>query len=168
MGAGKRAELGGIGRLWTLLDEHSEAVEYDLIGQGLRLGGLWTGDLSWRELRIVIDRLPPESATKTAMREALSEEDLAALSRTESKGYGPWSRVEHLLATVNDQIALLRWVTVSLSERVEKKPEQPAFYPRPGVARTAQPTAVDNAAGRAFLQKMRDERRHLQLVQKEA
>jgi len=166
VGAGQRAKPGGIERLWKLLDEHSEAVEYDLIGQGLRLGGLWTGDLTWRELQIVIDRLPPESATKTAMREALSEEDLAVLSGMESKGHGPWSRMEHLLAAVNDQVSLLRWVTVAIASK--EPPPQPALYPRPGVARPAQPKAVDHAAGRAHLQKMRDERRHLQLVQKEA
>jgi len=150
-------------RLWALLGEHSEAIEYDLIGQGLRLGGLWTGDLTWRQLNVIVDRLPPESATKTAMREALSDEELAALGDDDTTpSYGPWSRVEHLIAAAKDEIALLRWVTVAIATK--EQPPQPALYPRPGVARPVAAPKVDMAAGRAHLQKMRDAR-HLQLVQ---
>jgi hypothetical protein len=148
-------------RLRMLLDEHSEAVEFDLIGQGLRLGGLWTGELSWRELNVVIDRLPPESATKTAMREALSDEELKALGDKVGTNYGPWSKAEHLLAGISDKIAMLQWVTIALQS--PEKHEQPAQYPRPGVARPAAERKVDMAAATAHLQAMRDAR-HLQLV----
>src|SRR5690242_14164709 len=48
--------------LLDLLDEHGEAVEYDLIDAGLRLRWLGTEALSWRDLLVRVRLSPRGSA----------------------------------------------------------------------------------------------------------
>lgn len=84
--------------------------------------------LTWRRLRVLVDALPPESATKAEVMESLPPEMWAGREQTE---WGPWSRTDHLLAQLSDQLAQLRWVTVAAHST--RAPDQPEPMPRPGV-----------------------------------
>jgi hypothetical protein len=159
-------EPGGLISLYGLVSEHCEAVEADLVFRGVDLRGLWTGALSWRRLKVLIDHLPPESATKTAIRELHGEEFFAGISDPSApKLHGQWSRAEHLLATINDSVNDLSYLTLCLNIAKDKqRPERPARIPRPGVARPISNKPSDAAL--AFLAREREERRaHLTLVQ---
>ena len=57
-----RGEPPGIFGLLDLLEEHGEAVEYDLIALGLRLRDLGTERLTWRDLLVVVRQAPEGSA----------------------------------------------------------------------------------------------------------
>jgi hypothetical protein len=103
-------------------------------------------------LRVLVDHLPPESATKTAAREELTPEDLAAMPAP--SGYGPWSNVELRLADVHDA---LQWVIYAVYHSQGGKPKKPDPYPRPGVASKRQGRKV-SAEGLAYLQRLRENR----------
>lgn len=53
---------GGIAGLVGLLNEHGEAVEYDLLRLGLHIEWLGTPRLTWRDLQTVITQAPADSA----------------------------------------------------------------------------------------------------------
>lgn len=85
--------------------------------------------MTYRELGVLIDHLPPESATTTAIRDGMTAEQLAALPAP--AGHGPWSRTESLLADVCDR---LEWVIYAVYAAQGGKPDKPKPMPRPGVA----------------------------------
>ncbi|MFD7705718.1 hypothetical protein [Streptomyces sp. NPDC059786] len=95
---------------------------------------LHRGRLSWRRLRILIQGLPAESRTMTAMRNAMTAEELAALSEQGEPEKGRWSQTEQLLAVVADRIAELTYAySTSHTEKGKKKPRRPDPIRRPGV-----------------------------------
>jgi hypothetical protein len=82
-----------------------------------------------RRLRVLIEHLPPESATKTAIRNSIPAEEL------ERAGEGrpdlaPWSGTETLLAAVKDEIRLLRITLLAVNGN---KPGEFTPTPRPGI-----------------------------------
>lgn len=87
--------------------------------------------MTWRELGVLVDHLPPESATVTAIRDGMTPEQLAALPKPE--GYGPWSRMEALMADIYDQLGWLIYVVAAANGG---KPKEPKPMARPGVAST--------------------------------
>lgn len=118
--------------------------------RGLDLLDIFTGKLSFRRLRIVLDNLPPESAFRTALRDSMSPEDLAAASAeadvADSVSHGPWSLSDQLLASVADSLAVLVWAKGD--EKKRGKPPKP--IPRPGVdsgRRTVKPHVVEKLQG---------------------
>lgn len=114
-----------------MLDEHGEEVEFDLQRyHQVELTGLWTGDLSWRRLGVLVKHLPAESATKTALRNAVPVEQLK--DAVEVADYGPWSQTDMLLAELIDVARWLQWAKTKASEKVDTAPKP---YPRPGVER---------------------------------
>jgi hypothetical protein len=121
--------------LSELLEEHGEEIEYDLQHHHrVELTGLWTGDLSWRRLGVLVRNLPPESATKTALRNATPVEDLQDVVEDADREYGSWSQTDMLLAELID---VARWLQWSKTKAAEDRPnESPKPYPRPGVDRT--------------------------------
>lgn len=84
--------------------------------------------MTWRELGVLIDHLPSESATVTAIRDGMTPEQLAALPKPD--GHGPWSRVEALLADVYDQLG---WLIYAVAAANGGKPQEPKPMARPGV-----------------------------------
>lgn len=91
---------------------------------------MYRGGLSLRRLRVLITHLPPESATKTALRNAIPEDDLKAASGEARPDLAPWSGVEVLLAGIKDEITRGRHVAIAAAGG---KPEDFVPTPRPGI-----------------------------------
>lgn len=106
-------EAGGILGLLDVLDdpERRGALEYDLLSVGLRLDWLGSDRLDWRDLLVVHEQAPSESA----------------LARRHREG---WTDVALLLATVVDELRIANWLQ---TEDGAKGRNQPQPIPRPGV-----------------------------------
>lgn len=85
-----------------------------------------------RRLRVLIQRLPPESATMTAIRNALSPEELAEQADKGEPEKAPWSQVEQLLAVIADRVAGLTYAYTAANTQKGKKPSVPEPIRRPG------------------------------------
>lgn len=92
--------------------------------------GFYRGELSWRGLRVLIEHLPPESATMTALRNANPH---VVRDDGPDPAEGRWSQVEMLLAALVDDVRLLRWVYLTANAGKGTKPKQPEPISRPGV-----------------------------------
>ncbi|WP_431953980.1 DUF5361 domain-containing protein [Nocardia lijiangensis] len=108
------AEPGGILGLDALVQEHGEAIEYDLIGLGLRLRLLGTEALTWADLKAIVRHLPLESA----------------LLRVMYPDAHQWQVGQHLLAEVADSLRWLMWAKTDDGRRGRNRPD---LIPRPGV-----------------------------------
>lgn len=107
--------------------------------------------LTWRRLKVLIDRLPPESATKTAARDALTPAELDQLAKKTPDGDGAWSHLELLTAALVDAVHRLIHVTV-VANGGKAQPPQP--LPRPGVGKRRRKLTAE---GVAYLQQLRDQ-----------
>ncbi len=87
--------------------------------------------MTWRKLQNLVNRLPPESHTKTAARDELTDDELAELAEQPREGRGRWSHTDHLLAHLSDQLG---WVMYAIFAAQGGKPAKPNPYPRPGVS----------------------------------
>ena len=90
--------------------------------------------LSLRKIGVLVNYLPPESATITAIRNSVTPE-VAALSGegTADPVKARWSMAEMLTATVIDELRGMRWLYISAhSDKPQGHPPEP--LPRPGVA----------------------------------
>lgn len=119
-----RAGAGGISGLRRFLTEHGEAVEWDMARYwpGRSLLELYRGDMSWRELRVFLRYLPPDSATAAAVRGLTAEEE-------------HWTMERQLMASMVDSqnflAALTLYVNADPKRRGKFKPPDP--IDRPGV-----------------------------------
>ncbi len=90
-----------------------------------------------RRLKVLVDKLPPESATKTAARDALTPDQLAELMAKQRKagrtGYGPFSHTDMKLAAIYDMLGLILHVLQVVNSRKGQTVKAPKPYPRPGV-----------------------------------
>lgn len=102
---------------------------------------------------MLIDRLPPESATKTAIRDNLGPTPQQQDDDGEWDGYGSYSNTDMHLGMIVDE---LRWIRYAVYHAQGGKPGKPHQYPRPGVAPQARRRL--SAAGRDFLSTMRARR----------
>lgn len=98
-----------------------------------------------RRLRVLIQNLPPESATMTALRIATPEEELERTSEDADPTQGRWSQLEQLVAAQLDVLRQqLHAFYVANSSGKGVKPQPPEPIPRPGVKRArkklAEPT----------------------------
>lgn len=85
--------------------------------------------MSFRWLRVRIEHLPPESATKTALRNAHPGEVGGDADPSE----GRWSQLEVLTGMNINEIRLLRYeLALSRTGKGDKKPKEPDFVPLPG------------------------------------
>jgi hypothetical protein len=106
---------GGIRGLLRLLDEHAEAIEYDLLVHGYRLAEV-TKTFSWRDLLVLVRRW---SATPgTASGEAM-------------QGHEIWTREAELAAAVVDAIEMGNWQRQGVKYAPKPKPVK-----RPGSGAT--------------------------------
>jgi hypothetical protein len=108
--------------------------------------------MSWRRLRVLIQHLPPESATWTALRNAASSEELDAQADKGEPEKDQWSKLEQLVSLVADRVARVEWVLWCVNiDKQSKRPNPPEPIPRPGAKpRRAKPKLTENSAGRLF------------------
>lgn len=106
-GAGEGV-VGGIQSLRELIADHPEAVEYDLIQLGLRLDDLGTERLTWRDLKVIVTRMPPH---KSALQAEKRPDD------------SPWGLVEHLLAELVDVQHLALWAKTKDGSKNRNRPK---------------------------------------------
>lgn len=79
--------------------------------------------------------------TKTALREALTEEEIQELPVPD--GYGPWSHEAMLIAQLIDRVDHLAWMQTT------GETPHPTPYPRPGVTRVKIDPELEQRATRA-------------------
>lgn len=107
---------GGILSLCLLIEEHGEAIEYELISHGLRLRNLGSEDFNWRDLKVIVRQCPRDSAIARAV-----EPDAAT-----------WGVQEQLLAEIADTLHWLQWTKTK--DAAAKPPRNaPDPIPRPGI-----------------------------------
>jgi hypothetical protein len=87
--------------------------------------------LTFRRLLSLVEQLPPESRTKTAMRDDMDPFEIAAQVEEPRPGWGPWSHTDHLLAQIGERLDSLQVTLVRVM--TEAKPSDPPPLPRPGV-----------------------------------
>jgi hypothetical protein len=110
--------------------------------------------MSWRRLRVLIQQLPPESATWTAMRNALTDDELAEQADEGEAEKDRWSKAEQLLAAVVDRLARVEHVLICANtDKKSKRPEPPEPIRRPG-AKPPRPKAKLDEAGAEVLFKL--------------
>lgn len=112
MERGVGRDAGGIAGLARLLAEHGEAVEYELLCRGLRLRDLGTKRLTWRDLKVLVQYLPPANAIERA--------------RTGTDAL--WQLEHQLLAAVVDALNGANWQRAG-----DSRAQRPEPVPRPGV-----------------------------------
>ncbi|MFF2631956.1 hypothetical protein ACFVR6_03645 [Microbacterium sp. NPDC058021] len=102
---------GGIYGLLDLVDEHQEAVEYELLRAGHRLRDVPSKQLNWRDLYVLLRRW--QKTPHNAVGEAIH-------------GHALWSIEEQLLAVAVDTLAFANWQRM-------RKPHapKPKRLPRP-------------------------------------
>lgn len=86
--------------------------------------------LTWRRLGALIRQLPPESATKTAIRNAMPETDTKQAATSADPSQGQWSQTEMLLALLVDSVRSLQYALIKVNGGKGKPPDP---IPRPGV-----------------------------------
>jgi hypothetical protein len=94
---------------------------------GRSLLELWRGQMSWRELRVFLQHLPPDSATARAV-----NPDNA------------WSLDQHLLAGLADRVGYLAALTAYINTDPKKRGRftPPKPIPRPGVQEQAKSNVI--------------------------
>jgi hypothetical protein len=108
--------------------------------------------MTWRRLRVLIENLPPESATWTALRNGLTPEQLAEQAGKGEPEKGRWSQQEQLLAAAVDAIRGVEWALWCVNiEQKSKRPDPPEPMRRPG-AKPAKKRArlTEGSADRLF------------------
>jgi len=124
---------------------------------GIDLRDLWrpgggAARLTYRRLKVLIDyALPGESATKTAQRDEIPDEQLAKIARLPQEGHGRWSHSDLLLARVIDLLGV-----VASGMRLK---DPPAPWPRPGLP--ARRRRALSPEGHAYLARIRREHAEL-------
>lgn len=113
-----RPAAGGISGLHALLEEHGEAIEWDLSHYHHRsLHDLFDGTLTWRQLRSFLSHLPRDSA----------------LARKLLGNDAPWGLQEQLQAMTIDVLRQGNW------QRGGGKGGRPKPLPRPGAKKSGEP-----------------------------
>lgn len=108
--------------------------------------------MSWRRLRVIIQHLPPESHTMTALRNGLTEEQLEEHADQGEPEHGRWSQLEQLLALQIDvQRQQLYAFTCANTDSKSKRPQAPEPIARPGAKpRKPKPKLTDNSREALF------------------
>ena len=114
MAGGQPNFRGGIAGLCCLLEDHAEAIEYDLLALGLRLDDLGTEALTWRDLYVVVHRSGPTSALIRELQPELS-------------AWASGAVLADLLAHAVDLLAGGNWQRAGKKTAPKPKP-----IPRPG------------------------------------
>lgn len=125
-----RCDSGGILGLLSLIEEHREAIEFDLIRMGLRLRNVGSSTFNWRDLLVVIKRLGRDSET---YRELHPDDDTS------------WTVSDYLLASIADISQLRIW------QAGGGKGRKPKPLPRPGDVKRQRGDAMSVEEAKAWL-----------------
>lgn len=108
--------------------------------------------MTWRQLRVLVEHLPPESATMTALRNAMSDDDLTEAAELGEPEKGRWSQVEQLLAVVADRVARVEHVLIlANSDPKRGRIDPPEPIRRPGAkVKKPKPTLTNSSAEALF------------------
>ncbi|MFH8751128.1 DUF5361 domain-containing protein [Streptomyces rimosus] len=106
------------------------------------------GRMTWRRLRVIIQHLPPESHTMTALRNATPADELERQAGEGEPEKGRWSQAEQLLAAVYDRLGRIEYALIAANtEKKRDRPNPPEPLRRPGaVPRKKKPAAMTEAA----------------------
>jgi hypothetical protein len=86
--------------------------------------------MTWRMLGNLIRHLPAESATKTALRNKLSDTQIKQYGEDADPSQGQWSHEAMILASIHDALRSLQAVVIRVNGGKAKQPDP---MPRPGV-----------------------------------
>ncbi|WP_240503042.1 hypothetical protein [Streptomyces prasinopilosus] len=112
-----------------------------------------SGRRSWRWLRVLIEHLPPESHTMTALRNELTPEQLSAQADTGEPEKGRWSQQEQLTAALYDAVRRLEWVLICVNtEKKSKRPDPPEPLRRPGAGPRKKKAKLTEKSANTLLQ----------------
>lgn len=119
MGRPGEPRPGGTAGLAAFLSQHQDAVEADLLRYyNLDLPrDLGSDRLTWRRLRALIERLPPDAAT---------------VAETRGADAG-WTLETMLLALIADHAAIANWQRACEGRKAGQRPKAPRQIERPGV-----------------------------------
>jgi hypothetical protein len=108
--------------------------------------------MSNRRLRVLIQGLPPESATMTALRNAMPEEDLDEQAEQGKPEQGRWSQSELLLASAIDALRRVEYVLICANtDSKARRPSPPEPLARPGAKpRKSKPVLTETGANKLF------------------
>ncbi|HLL69022.1 MAG TPA: hypothetical protein VK453_25405 [Micromonosporaceae bacterium] len=95
----------------------------------------------------LLDELPGESAYKTAVTDALADDELAKLSADARSGRGRWSHTAMLQAAQIDALQQVAYI-LNRANGGDMKPPKP--WPRPGVSTSKPKRSADSAAKAAL------------------
>lgn len=86
-----------------------------------------------RRMRVLLQGLPQESATMTALRNSLSDEELAESADKGEPEKARWSQQEQLTASLVDAVKRVEYVLIlANSDSKSRKPDPPEPLRRPG------------------------------------
>lgn len=108
MAEGLRSHSGGILGLHRFLEEHGEAVEFDLLTHGYSYDDRGTEALSWRALWVLVRRWQQRPDTATS----------------ESVHGVRWGVTDQLLAVIADDLAVANWQRAGKKNAAKPKPIQ--------------------------------------------
>jgi Family of unknown function (DUF5361) len=110
-----RITLGEIRGLIELIGKHPDPLEMDLIDKGLRLRDCPSAGFNWRDLKLIVEYLGPDSK-------------LVAETQPDN---AHWDKHAYLLADIVDGINWLCWSKTEDAHKRNGNPPDPV--PRPGV-----------------------------------
>lgn len=91
------------------------------------------GKLSWRKLWNLVSQLPPESAVATILRIEAAKNPNPSPPKPHDVETEQWSRAEHVLAAIRDELHYLRHAYGQAHKGKSKMKWQPEPLPRPGI-----------------------------------
>jgi hypothetical protein len=97
----------------------------------LDVAEVWRDRMSLRRLAVLLEHLPPESATVTALRGELPAAERERRARQADPEAGRWSQQELLLASIGDSLRRLEYYFLRVNGATRLDKPQP--MPRPGV-----------------------------------
>lgn len=100
--------------LLDFIEEHQEAVRYDLIRLGLRLRDFPSPRLTYGDMAVIVRQSPQDSS----------------IARSVDPEASQWGLTDQLLALVGDYLAWIAWSKTADGEKNRNKPKP---IPRPGV-----------------------------------
>lgn len=129
------------------------------------LRDLWRGDLSFRRVKVLLDRLPDESCTWSEIRDDLTPEQMAEQQKAVGgkRKHGRWSRTDMLLALLADRLDASNFLQRVHDAQGDKPArarvlkQKPTPLPRPGVVDEKEIPPM-SPEGVSFLEAMRKNR----------